>query len=130
MTRNFLTIEEVVNIHDDQIAQFGGSLGLRDMGALESALMRPQMGYYDGLIQEAAAMLESLAMNHPFGRWQQEGCILRHRYLCATERPLHRLRQQAGLRVLHGAIRDAFIPGSPSCRPGLEEHVKPLPGMA
>jgi hypothetical protein len=35
--------------------------GLRDMGALESALLRPQMGYYDGLIEEAAALMESLA---------------------------------------------------------------------
>ena len=33
-------------------------MGLRDMGALESALLRPQMGYYDGLIEEAAAMME------------------------------------------------------------------------
>ena len=38
----------------------------RDMGALESALLRPQMGYYDGLIEEAAALMESLANNHPF----------------------------------------------------------------
>ena len=66
MTRSFPTIEEVVSIHDDQIAQFGGSPGLRDMGALESALLRPQMGYYDGRIEEAAAIMESLAMNHPF----------------------------------------------------------------
>ena len=36
------------------------------MGALESAILRPQMGYYDGIIEEAAAMMESLAMNHPF----------------------------------------------------------------
>ena len=41
-------------------------MGLRDKGALESALMRPMMGYYDGLVEEAAALLESLAMNHPF----------------------------------------------------------------
>ena len=41
-------------------------MGLRDMGALESALMRPMMGYYDGIVEEAAALLESLAMNHPF----------------------------------------------------------------
>ena len=66
MISNFLTIEEVIAIHDDQIDQFGGSHGLREMGALESAIFRPQMGYYDGLIQEAAAMMESLAMNHPF----------------------------------------------------------------
>ena len=66
MTHLFPTLEEVIAIHDDLIEQFGGSMGLRDLGALESALLRPQMGYYDGLIEEAAAMLESLAMNHPF----------------------------------------------------------------
>ena len=66
MNSNFLTIEEVIAIHDDLIEQFGGSYGLRDMGALESALFRPQMGYYDGLNEEAAALMESLAMNHPF----------------------------------------------------------------
>lgn len=36
------------------------------MGALEAALYRPQSGYYDDLMQEACALLESLAMNHPF----------------------------------------------------------------
>lgn len=66
MTSNFPTTEEVVAIHDDLIAQFGGAPGLRDVGALESALLRPQMGYYDGLIGEAAALMESLANNHPF----------------------------------------------------------------
>ena len=66
MSSNFLTIEEVIAIHDDLIAQFGGSTGLRDMGALESALLRPQMGYYAGLMEEAAALMESLANNHPF----------------------------------------------------------------
>ena len=53
-------------IHNDLIEQFGGAAGLRDIGALESALLRPQMGYYEGLIEEAAALMESLANNHPF----------------------------------------------------------------
>ena len=66
MNRDFLTIEEVVVLHDSLIHETGGSLGLRDMGALASAIMRPQIGYYDGIIEEAAALLESLAMNHPF----------------------------------------------------------------
>ena len=66
MSSNFPTIQEILAVHEDQIEQFGGSHGLRDMGALESALFRPQMGYYDGIIEEAAALLESLAMNHPF----------------------------------------------------------------
>ena len=64
--RRFPTIEDVIAIHDDQIAQFGGSYGLRDEGGLESALLRPQIGYYDGIVEEAAAMMESIAMNHPF----------------------------------------------------------------
>ena len=66
MTRNFPTVQEAVDVHDDLIRQFGGESGLRDAGALESAIMRPQIGYYDGIIEEAAALMESLAMNHPF----------------------------------------------------------------
>ena len=62
----FPTIEEVVAIHDVAIHEFGGSLGLRDAGALDSALMRPQLGYYNDILEEAAALMESLAMNHPF----------------------------------------------------------------
>ena len=66
MTHEFPTIEEAVAIHDALIQEFGGARGLRDAGALASALLRPQLGYYDGLIEEAAALMESLANNHPF----------------------------------------------------------------
>lgn len=45
---------------------YGGASGLRDAGALESALHRPQTGYYDTLIHEAAALIESLVQNRPF----------------------------------------------------------------
>lgn len=40
--------------------------GVRDLGLLESALYRPQTGYYDDLAAMAAALFESLIMNHPF----------------------------------------------------------------
>ncbi len=53
-------------MHDRLIDAFGGALGIRDEGALVSALMRPQLGYYGSLLEEAAALLESLANNHPF----------------------------------------------------------------
>ena len=66
MNRRYPTIRMAIEIHDHQITQFGGEFGLRDAGALESALMRPQIGYYDGIIEEAAALMESLAINHPF----------------------------------------------------------------
>lgn len=58
--------EVAIATHDRLIAKFGGSSGLRDRGALESALARPQSGYYADLIQEAAALWESLSQNHPF----------------------------------------------------------------
>jgi death on curing protein len=59
-------VDEVIAVHARLIAQFGGSLGIRDRGATESALARPQSGYYVDLIQEAAALWESLSQNHPF----------------------------------------------------------------
>lgn len=62
----YLTIEEALDIHADQIAVFGGSPGVRDRGLIEAALLRPQTGYYADLIEEAAALWESLAMIHGF----------------------------------------------------------------
>jgi death-on-curing protein len=62
----YLTLQEVLAIHGDQIERYGGAHGVRDHGLLESALYRPQTGYYADLIEEAAAMWESLAQNHPF----------------------------------------------------------------
>jgi death on curing protein len=63
---DYLTLVEVLAIHDDQIERYGGSAGVRDLGLLEAALFRPQTGYYADLIEEAAALWESLAQNHPF----------------------------------------------------------------
>jgi len=62
----YLTAVEVMVMHHVLIDRYGGSPGLRDAGALESALFRPQSGYYADRIAEAAALFESLAMNHPF----------------------------------------------------------------
>ncbi len=68
MKRDFLylTTSEVLVMHSLLIRQFGGSDGVRDVGLLEAALFRPQTGYYSDIIAEAAALLESLAVNHPF----------------------------------------------------------------
>lgn len=66
MSRDYLDAELVLEIHAVQIARFGGSAGLRDPGQLDAALHRPQSGYYRDLIEEAAALWESLSQNHPF----------------------------------------------------------------
>jgi death-on-curing protein len=63
---DYLTRAEVEAIHADQIERYGGAPGLRDPGQLEAALYRPQTGYYQDLITEAAALWESLSQNHPF----------------------------------------------------------------
>ena len=63
---DYLTVVEVLAIYQDQIERYGGTGGVRDAGLLEAALFRPQTGYYADLIEEAAALWESLERNHPF----------------------------------------------------------------
>jgi death on curing protein len=62
----YLTLIEVLEIHHDQVTRYGGLPGLRDPGALEAALFRPQTGYYADALAQAAALWESLSQNHPF----------------------------------------------------------------
>lgn len=62
----YVTTADALFFHQLLIERYDGASGLRDAGALESALHRPQTGYYDTLIHEAAALLESLVQNHPF----------------------------------------------------------------
>lgn len=64
--RDFLTVADVLGMHTILMQRYGGSTGVRDPGALEAALFRPQTGYYKDIVAEAAALMESLAINHPF----------------------------------------------------------------
>jgi death-on-curing protein len=63
---DYLTRPEVLWVHADQIARYGGRPGMRGSGHLEAALFRPKTGHYVDLIEEAAALWESLAQYHPF----------------------------------------------------------------
>ena len=66
MNYDYIRVDDVLAIHADQIKRYGGTHGIRDPGLLEAALFRPQTGYYASLIEEAAALWESLSQNHPF----------------------------------------------------------------
>ena len=71
MTPVFLGLDEVLEIHRDQIEQYGGSLGVRDMGLLQSALAMPHAGsggqyFHADLYEMAAAYLYHIVKNHPF----------------------------------------------------------------
>src|SRR5215470_11932580 len=63
---DYLTVAEVYLMQHRLIELFGGAHGLRDQGAVEAAVFRPQLGYYRSLEEEAAALMESLANNHGF----------------------------------------------------------------
>lgn len=65
-TTQYLTVADLLAMHMVLIKRYGGSDGIRDIGALESAVARPQSGYYKDVIESAAALFESLAINHPF----------------------------------------------------------------
>ena len=67
----FLSVEDVAEIHADQIQRYGGSLGIRDIELLHSALGMPEAGVGDqylhaGLVEMAAAYLYHIVQNHPF----------------------------------------------------------------
>lgn len=62
----FLSLDEAIAVHERLIDRFGGTPGIRDKGLLESALFRPQTGYYEDIAELAAALFESLILNHAF----------------------------------------------------------------
>jgi len=63
---DYLTVAEVYQMQHRLIDIFGGLHGVRDKGAVEAAVFRPQTGYYNSLEEEAAALMESLGNNHGF----------------------------------------------------------------
>lgn len=65
-TTLYLTLDEVRTLHAALIARHGGASGVRDMGLVESALARARSGYYESLSEQAAALLQSFAMNQAF----------------------------------------------------------------
>jgi len=71
VTTLYLSVEQVLAFHQALVGQFGGASGVRDRGALESAVARPAMTFggedlYDDLAAKAAALMHSLVLNHPF----------------------------------------------------------------
>ena len=71
MSPIFLSLDEVIELHRDQIERYGGSAGIRDMGLLQSAIAMPQAGFggqflHADLFEMAAAYLFHIVQNHPF----------------------------------------------------------------
>ncbi len=67
----YLTLEQIILIHEDQIDRYGGSHGIRDLALIESAVFRPQTTFsgldlYPSVFEKASALLYSLVNNHAF----------------------------------------------------------------
>ena len=68
---HFLSPEDVLKLHEMQLAHYGGAPGIRDPGLLESAVMMPQASFdgqyvHEGIYKMAAAYAFHLAENQPF----------------------------------------------------------------
>jgi death-on-curing protein len=83
----YLSVDEVIEINAEVVRKFGGIHGLRDSGALQSALGRLESGYYADAIEEAAALFESLSQNHPFLDGKQEDGNHSHWHISSAEWP-------------------------------------------
>jgi death on curing protein len=121
---DFLTVAEVYRMQHILIERFGGLLGVRDKGAVEGAVFRPQIGCYGTLAEEAAALMESLANNHCF--------IDGNKRIAFTAADVFLRRNGFYLKV-NGIEAHAFIDGSMGRRefrfaqilPWIRHHLKP-----
>jgi death on curing protein len=122
---DYLTVAEVYRMQHRLIERFGGRHGVRDKGAVEAAIFRPQTGYYSSIEEEAAALMESLGNNHGFLDGNKRIAFT------ATDVFLRRNGLYVEVEALDGY---AFIDGSLSRQEfrfaqildWLRQHIKPL----
>ena len=126
MTLDFLTAAEVYRMQHRLIELFGGRHGVRDRGAIEAAVFRPQVGYYDSLAEAAAALMESLGNNHGFVDGNKRIAFT------ATDVFLRRngffldVEAQDGYDFIYGSMdRHEFRLGQ--ILPWIRTHLSPLP---
>jgi len=104
-----LSLAEVLDLHRRIVESSGGSLGIRDLGALKSAIAQPRMTFdthdlYPSLVEKAAALGYSLVMNHPF--------------------------VDGNKRVAHAAMETLLVLNGAELFAGLEEQEQLMLGLA
>lgn len=115
----YLSLAEVLELHMSVIERWGGATGIRDLGALESALAQPRQSFagqdlYPDITSKAAALCFSLVLNHPFvdgnkriGHAAMETFLIVNGYeLCATVDAQERIMLELAAGNLS---RDAFV---------------------
>ncbi len=121
------TLQEALYLHDVLIQRFGGRVGVLDQGLLESALARPKSGYYQSLSEQAAALMQSLAMNHAFVDGNKRvafaltAVFLRINGFALTVDP------KSGVSFIEGDLITRRAPLA-QIREWLEKHIRPMIG--
>ena len=122
---DYLTVAEVYSMQHRLIQMFGGVHGVRDKAAIEAGVFRPQIGYYNSIEEEAAALMESLCNNHGF--------LDGNKRIAFTAADVF-LRRNGFYIEVTGAQGHAFIEGSierhefrfAQILKWIRQHVKPL----
>lgn len=118
----FPSLEEALELHRQSIGRFGGAEGVRDFGLLESALYRPQTGYYEDIVQMAAALMESLFINHPFVDGNKRAALFLTDIFLRMNGWKIRVRPKAGHRFILTLLKQKS-PRYPKIEKWLRKHL-------
>src|SRR6266849_870969 len=122
---DYLTVAEVYQMQHRLIDMFGGLHGVRDKGAVEAAVFRPQTGYYNSLEEEAAALMESLGNNHGFLDGNKRIAFTAADVFLRRNGFYSEVDAQAGHEFIYGSMdRREFR--FPRILDWIRKHVKPL----
>ena len=121
----FLSLDEAIAIHARLIEKFGGTPGLRDMGLLESALFRPQTGYYTDLAQMSAALFESLISNHAFVDGNKRAAYFMSDIFLRLNGWKLSVNSNAGYTFIVGSLEDGLCDFD-HLLPWIQEHVEKI----
>jgi death on curing protein len=122
---DYLTVAEVYQMQHRLIDLFGGLHGVRDKGAVEAAVFRPQTGYYNSLEEEAAAIMESLGNNHGFLDGNKRIAFTATDVFLRRNRFYIKVEGVAGYDFINGSMeRHEFR--FPKILDWIHRHIKPL----
>jgi death on curing protein len=122
---DYLTVAEVYLMQHRLIDLFGGLHGVRDRGAVEAAVFRPQLGYYNSPEEEAAALMESLGKNHGFIDGNKRIAFAATDVFLRSNGSFLDVETQEGFDFIYGSLdRGEFRFGR--ILDWIREHVKPL----
>jgi death on curing protein len=127
---DYLTVAEVYQMQHLLIDRFGGRHGVRDKNAVEAAVFRPQIGYYNSLEEEAAALMESLGNSHGFLDGNKRIAFTAADVFLRRNGFYIEVDAQAGHEFIYGSIdRQELDRGEfrfPKILDWIREHIKPL----